>query len=72
MPGNGTARKEVRRGAVVVGRQRYKCVVCGIEIEGREDANGYVYAYDRGPYDGSPVKNSICFECKQPERERAS
>lgn len=42
------------------GRQRFKCEVCGLELEGRLTTDGRIKPWDRGPYDGSPVRPFRC------------
>ena len=48
------------------GRQRFKCTGCGVEVEGREQPDGRVLAYDRAGYDGTPVCPAVCFSCIPP------
>lgn len=45
------------------GRQRFVCVDCGLEFEGREMPDGRVAPYDQAGYDGSPVRHCRCIAC---------
>lgn len=55
--------KLARKKNALWGRQRFKCVVCGLEIEGRESPDGTrIIPYDRAGYDGSPVRPFRCVD----------
>lgn len=47
-------------------RQRFKCIGCGLVIEGRECTNGEIVADDRAGWDGSAVHDCVCWECRGP------
>lgn len=42
------------------GRQRYRCVSCGVVMEGRARTDGSIVAYDRAGWDGSPERPMKC------------
>ena len=51
------------------GRQRFRCVVCKLLVEGREMPNGDIVAYDRAGYDGTPERPALCVTCAERKRE---
>ncbi len=56
-------RTGIRRGNALHGRQRFRCTVCGLEVEGRESPDGTkIIPYDRAGYDGSPVRPFRCVD----------
>lgn len=47
------------------GRQRYRCVECGLVVEGRANSRGEVIPYDRGAWDGSQERPALCVACQK-------
>jgi hypothetical protein len=44
------------------GRQRFKCIHCGVELSGRMK-DGRIFAFDRGPDNGTPPEPCVCAAC---------
>jgi hypothetical protein len=51
------------------GRQRFKCIGCGLTVEGRLNFRGEVIASDRAGWDGSAVRDCVCVVCRAPSEE---
>lgn len=51
-------------------RQRYRCIRCGLEVEGRIGNDGRVYAYDRAGCDTKTARcplPCVCISCSTGE-----
>jgi len=50
------------------GRQRFKCVDCGLTLSGRVRKDGRIVAHDRAPDNDTPVQPCVCMDCLEKTR----
>jgi hypothetical protein len=53
-----------------IGRQKFKCDVCGLRFSGKVASDGKIYASSRGADDDGPVRAAICTECEEHARRQ--